>query len=191
MLSGAVTLSTSAGNSGPAARAASALFFGTVGSTLGRIEIQSGGSLVAPTFTPVLGIGTLQETTPVLGSGVVYVLGALGGTGTLTVRRQADMSEVWRAAVATTGGTAPLVSQMALDVYRDAAGNKVCPSGTPTTRPPLGVLYTLTKSGSVATLTAILVDSPGLDSSAPWPKYQRDNGNTGNINSDISFWTCP
>jgi hypothetical protein len=80
---------------------------------------------------------------------------------------------------------------MALDVYRDSAGNKVCPTGTATTRPPLGVLYTLTKNGSTATLTAIIVDSPGLDPMAPWPKYQRDNGNTGNINSDISFWTCP
>ncbi|MCU0695054.1 MAG: hypothetical protein MUC96_00845 [Myxococcaceae bacterium] len=191
LLSGAVTLSTPAANSGPAVRGASALFFGTVGSTLGRIEIQSGGALGAPSFTPALSIGTLQETTPVLGSGLVYAVGALGGTGTLTVRRQADMSEVWRGAVATTGGTAPLVSQMALDVYRDAAGNKVCPTGTPTTRPPLGVLYTLTKNSNVATLTAILVDSPGLDPTAPWPKYQRDNGNTGNINSDMSAWTCP
>ena len=83
------------------------------------------------------------------------------------------------------------MAQPALDVYRDGAGNKVCPTGTPTTRPPMGVLYVLTRSGAVATLRAILVDSPGLDNTAPWPKYQRDNGNTGNINSDISPWTCP
>jgi hypothetical protein len=174
-------------NGGPASHGAGALFYGSsTGGGLGRIALQ-GNALVDGGVVPA-GVGNLQGTTPVLGAGLVY---AVGASGTLTVRRQADLTEVWSGSLGMTSGTAPVVAQPALDVYRDGAGNKVCPTGTATTRPALGVLYVMTKNGSMATLRAILVDSPGLDNTAPWPKYQRDNGNTGNINSDISPWTCP
>ena len=36
-----------------------------------------------------------------------------------------------------------------------------------------------------------LMDSPGLDSAAPWPKYQRDNANTGNASLPLDPWVCP
>lgn len=77
-----------------------------------------------------------------------------------------------------------MVSQPALDVYRTAAGARDCAK-------PLGVPYVTTRAGSTATLRAVLVDSRGLDSSAPWPKYQRDNGNSGNANAALSSWSCP
>lgn len=174
-------------NGSPAAHGAGVLFYGTSAGAVGRIQVQPGGGLADGGVASVTGIGSLQAPTPVLGNGVVYLMGA---SGTLTVRRQSDLSEVWSGSLATLTGQGT-VAQPALDVYRDGAGNKVCPTGTPTTRPALGVLYVLTRSGAVATLRAILVDSPGLDNTAPWPKYQRDNANTGNINSDISPWTCP
>jgi hypothetical protein len=175
-------------NGGPASHGASALFYGSsTAGGLGRISIQ--GNALMDGGVVSAGVGNLQGTTPVLGSGLVY---AVGASGMLTVRRQSDLSEVWSGNLVASPSA---VAQPALDVYRDGSGNKVCPTGTPTTRPPLGVLYVLTRTGSgaaaVATLRAILVDSPGLDPTAPWPKYQRDNGNTGNINSDISPWTCP
>jgi hypothetical protein len=40
-----------------------------------------------------------------------------------------------------------------------------------------GALYYV---DSLAELKAVLVDSPGIDTNAPWPKYQHDLGNTGN-----------
>jgi hypothetical protein len=51
---------------------------------------------------------------------------------------------------------------------------------------PLGVLYVGSVSGS---LYALVVDSPGLDSTAPWPKYQHDVRNTGNPTTPIQ--SCP
>jgi hypothetical protein len=170
-------------NSGPATHGAGALYYGT-STTLGRIVIQPGGMLtLGNTVTP--GVGSFQGASPVLGAGgLVY---ALSGNGTLTARRQSDLSEVWSGVLSSLSGVSNL-TQMALDVYRDSAGGKQCPNVTGRN---LGVLYVLTRESSTARLRAIIVDSPGLDSTAPWPKYQRDNGNTGNINSDMSFWTCP
>jgi len=51
---------------------------------------------------------------------------------------------------------------------------------------PLGVLYVGSVSGS---FYAIVVDSPGLESTAPWPKYQHDVRNTGNPTTPIQ--SCP
>ncbi len=46
-----------------------------------------------------------------------------------------------------------------------------------------GVLYFATESGW---LVSYLVDSKGLDSTAPWPKYARDARNTGNSSLPLS-----
>lgn len=167
-------------NGGPAVHGLGSIFYGTSTGVVGRISagmFLDGGT--APT-----GLGNLQEVAPVLGPGLVYLVGRGGG---LSVRRQSDLSELWAGSIASLSG-AGAVGQLALDVYRDGSGAKQCPQSTGRN---LGVLYVLTKSGATATLRAVIVDSPGLDSSAPWPKYQRDNGNTGNINSDLSAWTCP
>ena len=40
-----------------------------------------------------------------------------------------------------------------------------------------GILYIAFSSGAVV---ALIVDSPGLDPTSPWPKYQRTAGNHGN-----------
>jgi hypothetical protein len=195
-LTGQVADSVAAPNSGPVAVGSDGgvMFWGGTMATspfdpvVARAPYTVGSAAFGPVATaPLTGATSTQELTPILGGGgLVYVLGT---SGELFVRRQAGLAEVWQGTIAAT--TPSAVTQMALDVYRDSAGQKVCPSGTATTRPALGVLYVLTKSGSTATLTAVVVDSAGLDNQAPWPKYQRDNGNTGNINSDISAWTCP
>jgi hypothetical protein len=49
-----------------------------------------------------------------------------------------------------------------------------------------GVLYAVTRGGR---LYSLVVDSRGLDTSAPWPKYQHDARNTGNPSTPIS--SCP
>jgi len=58
-------------------------------------------------------------------------------------------------------------------------------AGTPVSSSE-GMLYVGSLSGS---FFAIVVDSPGLDSSAPWPKYQHDIRNTGNPTTPIQ--SCP
>jgi len=49
-----------------------------------------------------------------------------------------------------------------------------------------GSLYVGSLSGN---MFAVVVDSPGLDSTAPWPKYQHDVRNTGNPTTPIQ--SCP
>jgi hypothetical protein len=100
----------------------------------------------------------------------------------LTVRDQTSLDERWSEELS---GSITGVSEMALDAYRPAAG------GAKNCGKPLGTLYVMTKTGSTATLRAILVDSKGLDGTAPWPKYQKDNANTGNSGSSLADWTCP
>lgn len=170
-----------AANAGPASRGATGLYYGTTGGAVGAVAADVLGPLTDGGVVATTGLGNLQGTVPVLGKGgLVYVVGA---SGALSVRRQVDLSEVYQGSLASLSG-AGNVAQPALDVYRTGAGVKDCGR-------PLGVLYVLTRSGATATLRAVLVESNGLEATAPWPKYQRDNGNTGNINSDMSFWTCP
>ncbi len=76
------------------------------------------------------------------------------------------------------------IASPALDVYRSASGVKDCSR-------PIGVLYVPVSVDSSTTLYSILVDSNGLDPTAPWPKFQRDNANRGNSSLPTTPWTCP
>ena len=49
-----------------------------------------------------------------------------------------------------------------------------------------GVLYAASTGGN---LFAVVVDDPGLDTTAPWPKYQHDVRNTGNPGTVLR--SCP
>jgi hypothetical protein len=182
MLAGTVTNSVTANNaSAPVVGNGYVLWANTTGDVVKAT--YSGGLFGSPQPTST-GLGNLQKVMPLLGQGgLVYLLNTAGH---LSVRNVSTLSqEVWGADIATTSGTEP-TAQLALDVYRGAGGTKDCAK-------PLGVLYVLTKAGSTANLTAVLVDSKGLQADAPWPKYQRDNANRGNISTgvDLSSWTCP
>ena len=52
-------------------------------------------------------------------------------------------------------------------------------------RTSTGIFYFANGTGW---LMAYIVDSAGLDTSAPWPKYQHDARNTGNTNVSLG---CP
>jgi hypothetical protein len=69
-----------------------------------------------------------------------------------------------------------------LDCSRDSAGNKL--AGRP------GVAY---GQGSIAShrLFALIVDSKGLDSSAPWPLFRHDPRNTANVDTSLAPFSCP
>ncbi len=173
--------SIAAANAGPPALGSGFLLYGTSSGQVVKVGYNPATGAMSAGLGVTGGVGNLQATSPVLGTGGLAYL--VGVTGTLTVRRVSDLSEAWNASLATLSGSG-VVSQPALDVYRTALGTKDCSK-------PLGVLYVLTKSGATATLRAILVDSQGLDSAAPWPKYQRDNSNTGNASLPLDPWVCP
>lgn len=102
------------------------------------------------------------SSAPVLGEGG---LGYAAGTdGQLTVWHRGTFAPAWAAPIPNASGG--VVASPNLDC------NRLHPApGRP------GVLYVAALDG---TLTAILVDSPRLDATADWPKYQRDAANTGN-----------
>lgn len=111
------------------------------------------------------------RTTPVIGqNGTVYTVTTNG-----LVRAWAadDLSLRWPLASAL--GT--VEASPTIDCARDTAGSARAEN--------LGVLY-VPAGGK---LHAFIVDSRGLDTSAPWPKYQRDVRNTGN--PDTPLTSCP
>jgi len=173
--------SIAAANAGPPALGSGFLMYGTSSGQVVKVLYSPTTGAMNTGSATAGGVGNLQATSPLLGSGGLAYL--VGVTGTLTVRRVSDVSEAWNASLATLSGSG-VVSQPALDVYRTALGTKDCSK-------PLGVLYVLTKRGSTATLRAILVDSPGLDSAAPWPKYQLRKGSSGNASLPLGPWVCP
>jgi hypothetical protein len=107
------------------------------------------------------------SSTPVLGGdGTLYTLSLSGGTGALMARSATDFSPRWSLdQVRGTNG-----NELSLDCARDAAGVQI------PDRP--GVLYV--PSYYDRRLYAVVVDSPGPDASAAWPKFQHDARNTGN-----------
>lgn len=171
--------SFSAPNSSAPVLASTALFFGTTTGDVVRLTYDAAtGALAGGATLPSSQGESFQGRTPLLGaSGLLYVV---GDSGQLMVVQAASMTAEWGGSLATALTS---VSQLAIDVHRGAGGVKEC------NKP--GVLFVMTRSGSTATLHAVLVDSKGLQADAPWPKYQRDNGNTGNIDVPLAPWTCP
>ena len=127
----------------------------------GLVQVQPDGGLTRAS------LGT-NETSIILGAGD-WKYFALRGSVVATERDPTQ--EVWQLADA---GFDQVLGAPALDCDRIAANS--------------GILYVAAKNGTV---TAIVVDSRGIDTSAPWPKYQHDPRNTGNANTDLSEFTCP
>jgi hypothetical protein len=119
-----------------------------------------------------LGYSSIRAT-PVIGAnGTVYTVTTVGNV------------EAWAADALSPRWSLPAASALGsveasptLDCSRDATGAVV--EGNH------GVLY-VPAGGN---LYAFVVDSRGLNSSAPWPKYQHDVRNTGNLDTPIN--NCP
>jgi outer membrane protein assembly factor BamB len=69
-------------------------------------------------------------------------------------------------------------SSPTLDCPRDSGGNGIAAAST-------GNLYFV----GTSQLYAFIVDSPGLATDAPWPKFQHDARNTGNPATPVT--NCP
>jgi hypothetical protein len=150
----------------PAVAADGAAIVGLNNENLLRVKL--GNSSTAST----LAVAGVVQSVPLLGNdGTVYV-GALSGE---LQARKGDMSLAWSI---TALGT--LESSPTLDCGRDAGGAKLA------ARP--GVLYV---GSSLGTLYAFVVDSRGIDTTAPWPKHQHDPRNTGNADTPLGEFGCP
>ena len=50
-----------------------------------------------------------------------------------------------------------------------------------------GILY----ARDATSVTAYIVDSKGIDTTAPWPRFQHDPSNSGNANTSLAPFACP
>jgi hypothetical protein len=108
--------------------------------------------------------GDVIKGAPVWGAGgYVYTAGLTSGS--IQARRSLE-NVIWQF---EPEGGAVFEASMNLDCSRSSDGSVV--AGRP------GVLYAVDRDGRVY---ALIVDSPGLDPAAPWPRYQHDSRNTGN-----------
>ncbi len=104
--------------------------------------------------------------TPTLGEGgMLYAVDARGNLFVLPQNFSNNDNATWGVGMRNEFGTTVSASP-ALDCNRLQAGSET------------GVIYIATDSGW---LVSYLVDSKGLDPTAPWPKYARDARNTGNF----------
>ena len=147
--------------SGPALRATTALFAAGPESAPVLLGLDRTNSEFSS--SPTEG---LVQGVPALGADqVAYTLTSLG----ILEARKLDLTVLWSGQLSMS---ARFRGSPIVDCARQGTG--------------AGVLYAASDSGEV---TALIVDSRGLDSAAPWPKYQHDVRNTGNPTTPIQ--SCP
>jgi hypothetical protein len=123
------------------------------------LELGDGGTRTIDTA------GEVIRSAPIWGAGG-YVYTPVTTNGTIRTRQPLE-NVMWD--VMLGAGTAFNASAN-LDCSRSTDGGVI--AGRP------GVLYAASSRGG--RVYAVIVDSPGLDPAAPWPKYQHDSRNTGN-----------
>lgn len=127
-------------------------------------------STIASSFT------ANQVPTPVAGKGgLLYVIDEAGRMFVLPQAFTGSTQATWAVELPTAVAGAVSASPT-LDCNRRRPMSQT------------GVLYLATESGW---LVSYLVDSTGLDDTAPWPKYQRDGWNTGNASTTGYGPVCP
>lgn len=131
------------------------------GAALGTFDAAS--SSFSPAHAPILGHG-----------GAVYTVSTAGELSVFQGNARA-----WFGTNAQTLFGAVSVAPL-LDVARSSTGAALC--GRP------GTLYVVSNTGVV---TSFIVDSQGLDRDAAWPRFQHDNANSGNADTQLSSWGCP
>ncbi len=129
----------------------------------------------------VVKIGASVLSAPAIGADKIIYLASIGGellardlASDLASNDSNQRQPIWRSE--GLGGGA--FTSPALDCARDNAGNVVNKPGT---------LYVGSEDGK---LYAIIVDSQGIETTAPWPKFHRDPRNTANGDADLSRYSC-
>lgn len=155
------------------------VFYGDSSGNVHRVglspSIPSFGTAAVVNLSPT---ASFADRAPLLGrDGHLYLVGS---DGTLRVHDATTLVEEWRWPSAFPTAA---ISHLNLDIDRDAPSP--CASGQP------GVLYLAASTGAVMRLYAVLVDSAGLDSTAPWPRHQHNPSSTANRATSLASWTCP
>jgi hypothetical protein len=147
------------------------VFFGTdnLSGAAGLAAVSLGGNTLKASHS---GAGVFRGA-PVLGQGGVLYAAASEGSGSVGAWSAESVTNAW----VLVGSTGAASASPALDCARDGAGTARAEQ--------VGVLY-VPAGGK---LYAFVVDSRGLDPSAPWPKFQHDARNTGNPATPVS--SCP
>jgi hypothetical protein len=141
------------------------------------VGLENGTLLRAPLkMTGAVTPGTegVVQAAPVLGQGGWVYLATRNGR--LVARRTDALSDTaW-----LVEGLGTIEGSPTIDCGRGEGGAAV--SGAP------GVLYVPSNNGK---LYAFHVDSRGLDTSAAWPKFQRDPRNSGRGETSLAAFACP
>lgn len=141
------------------------------------VGISTGIAAVSPGAVQ-LGLGDRIANTPALGEGGrLYALAENGALSEWTYA-QGKPVRAWTATIET--GPLAFEASPALDCARDPLGARL--AGRP------GVLYAAGRAGA---LTAIIVDARGIDTTAQWPKYQKDPRNSGTLDTALAEFACP
>jgi hypothetical protein len=173
-----VSVSPDGGQIGWTIPTGGALWYPVVDSTgtlyAGRNDDRLVTATTTPTTIDAFEAGGVIQSAPLLGQGnIVYYATA---SGTLTARMVSALSsELW-----SIGGLGDVEASPNIDCARGVGGSPLA------ARP--GVLYLATNAPRIY---AFVVDSRGIDTTAPWPKYQHDPRNTGNADTPLSEFTCP
>ena len=137
---------------------------------------NAGGQLVR------VPLGGTTEEASVNTSGIVRNMGTLGEGGLLYTGSRTGVLQVWSQSTLeplwTLNHDGGFVSSPAIDCSRSSAG-------APIVGP--GVLYVGANWG----LLSVFVDSKGLDTTAPWPKFGHDPRNTNNSSTPLPDFACP
>lgn len=128
--------------------------------------------------TTVPGVGSIVGA-PILGaSNIFYTASSASvsatGVGEVTAWNEGSFTPLWK----LSDSVGLVQASPSIDCARNSDGSIMAAT--------YGVLYVPSTNGS---LYAFFVDSPGLDTTAPWPKYQHDVRNTGN--PDTTITACP
>ncbi len=147
-------------------------YFGAETSTSAELlSLALGTAGASP--TRAADVGTLRGAPAVGRNGRLYTINTAGQIAAWTASSLAQIWSVDLLLDLSMRDTSPT-----LDCRRDDAGNPVAGSS-------LGALYFVAGSK----LYSFIVDSAGLDPSAPWPKAQHDARNTGNPATPVT--SCP
>jgi hypothetical protein len=150
------------------------LIWGAKDQKLLRYNSDFAGSLVEG-----VNIGAVVRSAPAIGLEVfdddrepkrTVFLASTSGT-ILSLDKESNIE--WSSVISSRSLTSP-----ALDCARDSAGNVVNKPGT---------LYVGSEDGK---LYAIMVDSQGIDTAAPWSKFHRDPRNTANGDTALNSFSC-
>jgi hypothetical protein len=158
---------------GPSVAPDNVLLGGIATNRVMRVKVGEAQS----TTVAVAGSGLVHGAPLVASDGMAY-LATTGGqiAAWVPTKTSFDWSETGSMGGQTIGNIGAATN---IDCARDGSGGKVQGPST---------LYVPSRNGN---LHAIAVDSKGIHTSAPWPKYQRDPRNTGNTATSLDEFACP